>query len=190
MWIIEPELSICWTVFNQLVITVTRKAPMFPKASCCLFTVVILTQFLWYTQRYLLPISPSFIFLLFSKFLPFTVTQATCEKNCVCKRVCTNILHVNTYTATHKVRSVLYISPSMAFKEPHLSRTKSVMFGFKTTGSSEITLWNNPGTRSGWEDLSKFTLASETLNEVLTLSWPKSAIMNFASTFVHLKPQL
>ena len=104
------------------------------------------------------------------QILTFTVTQATCEKNCVCKHVCTNILYVNTYPATHKVRSVLYISPSTAFKESHLSRTKSVMFGFKTIGSSEITLWNNPGTWSGWGDVSKFTLASETLNEVLTLS--------------------
>lgn len=45
-------------------------------------------------------------------------TQVTWEKNCVCKRMCINILHVNTHPPIKS--SVLYISPSTSFKKPHM----------------------------------------------------------------------
>lgn len=164
---------------------------MFPKASmwftCCGYCNTVSL------------IYSAYLFTHFSLFhFPSLFQIPTLQQNSpghrpLVKRIVCVSAYAQTFcmlTPTHRVRRVLYTSPSTAFKEPHMSRTQSVVFGFKPIGSSEMTPWGNPEARPGWEDISKFMFDSGTLNEVLTLSWPQNTIMNFTSTFVHLKPQL
>lgn len=174
-------LSVCWNVFNQLAITLTSKSPDISESFCVVYA-------LWLFQRIFsetLSISfDPFLLLLFSFSFPnpyypsgeSSVGQATCEKNGVCKHVCT--FYTLTCSPQPSQGSFMY-KPITALR--NFNRTQAVMFGCEGIRMglqrSAATLCSESIARTGWLTSPRDT---RPLNEVLILPWSQSTTLNFA----------